>query len=250
MRRLLSLSLVAWAASFQAAGRRRVVAPRRDGVALRSSRNPVPPEERDDRPAKIDPYALPDASTPSGIAALLEVTFVQACMQLSSGYVDTLKLFIAAALTAYERGFTVNALSLELAQCPTQTAGRPLMQEEVDLRSVWLSLVYLTLANVRHESEALEAVGASVPAEIRSKFQTFVYDVVNAAQGGYTLESLKLEDMLRRQGTDSESLGAVEKAILGQSMRVVFLTLTVRDEAAAAGDLPPPRRPGPSIPGV
>ena len=75
-------------------------------------------------------------------------------------------------------------------------------------------------------------------------------DVVNAAQGGYTLESLKLEDMLRRQGTDSESLGAVEKAILGQSMRVVFLTLTVRDEAAAAGDLPPPRRPGPSIPGV
>ena len=41
---------------------------------------------------------------------------------------------------------------------------------------------------------ASDSVGASVPAEIRSKFQTFVYDVVNAAQGGYTLESLKLED--------------------------------------------------------
>ena len=212
--------------------------------------NPVPPEDKPNRPPGIDPTQLPDASTAAGVAQILEVTFVNACMQLATGYVDTLKLFIAAALTAYERGFTVNALNLELAQCPTQTAGRPLMQEEVELRTVWLSLVYLTLANVRHESEASDSVGASVPAEIRSKFQTFVYDVVNAAQGGYTLESLKLEDMLRRQGTDSASLSAVEKAILGQSMRVVFLTLTVRDEAAAAGDLPPPRRPGPSIPGA
>ena len=222
---------------------------RRPAALLQSSRNPVPPEDKPDRPPGIDPTQLPDASTAAGVAQILEVTFVNACMQLATGYVDTLKLFIAAALTAYERGFTVNALNLEL-QTAGQTAGRPLMQEEVDLRTVWLSLVYLTLANVRHESEASEAVGASVPAEIRSKFQTFVYDVVNAAQGGYTLESLKLEDMLRRQGTDSESLGAVEKAILGQSMRVVFLTLTVRDEAAAAGDLPPPRRPGPSIPGA
>ena len=223
---------------------------RRPAPLRKSSTNPVPPEDKPDRPPGIDPTQLPDASTAAGVAQILEVTFVNACMQLATGYVDTLKLFIAAALTAYERGFTVNALSLELAQCPRQTAGRPLMQEEVELRSVWLSLVYLTLANVRHESEASDSVGASVPAEIRSQFQTFVYDVVNAAQGGYTLESLKLEDMLRRQGTDSASLGAVEKAILGQSMRVVFLTLTVRDEAAAAGDLPPPRRPGPSIPGA
>ena len=56
--------------------------------------------------------------------------------------------------------------------------------------------------------------------------------------------------MLRRQGADAAALSPIEKAILGQSMRVVFLTLTVRDEAAAAGDLPPPRRPGPSIPGA
>ena len=140
--------------------------PQRRPAALRKS-NPVPPEDKPNRPPGIDPTQLPDASTAAGVAQILEVTFVNACMQLATGYVDTLKLFIAAALTAYERGFTVNALSLELAQCPTQTAGRPLMQEEVELRSVWLSLVYLTLANVRHESEASESVGASVPAEIR-----------------------------------------------------------------------------------
>ena len=124
------------------------------------------------------------------------------------------------------------------------------MQEEVELRSVWLSLVYLTLANVRHESEAPSAVRRVRAGGDPLEVPDFVYDVVNAAQGGYTLESLKLEDMLRRQGTDSASLRRRREGHPGQSMRVVFLTLTVRDEAAAAGDLPPPRRPGPSIPGA
>ena len=147
--------------------------PQRPPPLLKSSRNPVPPEIKPThRRASIRRSCPTRRRRP--VSRRFEVTFVNACMQLATGYVDTLKLFIAAALTAYERGFTVNALSLELAQCPTQTAGRPLMQEEVELRSVWLSLVYLTLANVRHESEASESVGASVPAEIRSKFQTCV----------------------------------------------------------------------------
>jgi len=220
-------------------------------TALRSSTNPVPPEDKENRPPAIDPYQLPDATTEGGVATILEATFVQACMQLSTGYVDTLKYFIAAATSAYERGFTVPALQLELSQVTAQTAGRPLAPEEAELRTVWLSLVYLTLANVGHATSGNpEAVGASAPPEIRQKFQTFVYDVVNAKQGGFTLESLKLEDMLRRQGADAEALSPLEKAILGQSMRVVFLTLAVRDEAAEAANLPPPRRPGPSIPGI
>lgn len=212
--------------------------------------NPVPPEDKANRPSGINPSALPDATTPNGIAALLEVSFVQACMQLSSGYVDTLKLFIASAFTAYERGFTASALNLELGALQTQTAGRPLMQEEVELRTVWLCLVFLTLENIRHPSAAGGAVGDSVPGEIRQKFQTFVYDVVNAAKGGFTLETLKLEDLLRRSDADAASLSQMEKAILGQSMRVVFLTLAVKEEAEAAANLPPPRKPGPSIPGA
>ena len=152
--------------------------------------NPVPPEDKANRPSGINPSALPDATTPNGIAALLEVSFVQACMQLSSGYVDTLKLFIASAFTAYERGFTASALNLELGALQTQTAGRPLMQEEVELRTVWLCLVFLTLENIRHPSAAGGAVGDSVPGEIRQKFQTFVYDVVNAAKAPSASASL------------------------------------------------------------
>ena len=45
-------------------------------------------------------YQLPDATTEGGVATILEATFVQACMQLSTGYVDTLKYFIAAATSA------------------------------------------------------------------------------------------------------------------------------------------------------
>ena len=63
-----------------------------------------------------------------------------------------------------------------------------------------------------------------------------------------SLVSLKLEDLIRRSGEDAEPMGQMERAILGQSMRVVYLTLTVRDEAAEAGDLPPPRKPGPRPP--
>jgi len=45
-------------------------------------------------------------------------------MQLSTGYVDVLKLFIVAAKAGYELGMTIPQLQLELTACKTQTAGR------------------------------------------------------------------------------------------------------------------------------
>jgi hypothetical protein len=188
-----------------------------------SSHSPEFPEYKPNRPPGIDPSKFPDASTAQGVAQILEVTFVNAW---PAWHVDTLKLFIAAAVMAYERGFTVNTLNLELSQCPMQTAGRPLQQEEVELRSRWLYLVYLTLARVQHPSEAPEAVGASVPAGFRQEFQTFVDGFVNSAQEGYLLESLRLnEDMLRARGRDSQGMAPREWVFLRQAMRVVFVTL-------------------------
>ena len=204
------------------------------------------------------PKDMPDGTTPQGIAAMLEATFVNACMQLASGYVDMLKLFVAAALSGYEQGFTIPALQLELSTVPTQSAGRPLARDEVELRTVWLSLVYLVAENVGHPSQPNQsrskskttaaAVGATVPPEIRSQFCTFIYDVVNARQSGYTLETLKLEDLMRRSGGDEEkSMTDMERAILSQSMRICFLTLTVLDETEKATGKQPPK---PNIPGI
>eukprot|EP00617_Octactis_speculum_P003254 CAMPEP_0185784604 /NCGR_PEP_ID=MMETSP1174-20130828/124250_1 /TAXON_ID=35687 /ORGANISM="Dictyocha speculum, Strain CCMP1381" /LENGTH=67 /DNA_ID=CAMNT_0028476279 /DNA_START=55 /DNA_END=255 /DNA_ORIENTATION=- len=61
-------------------------------------------DTQDNNPEMNSPPPL-DATTPSGIAALIERSFVAACLELASGHVDALKLFISAALTGYERGF-------------------------------------------------------------------------------------------------------------------------------------------------
>lgn len=71
-----------------------------------------------------------DARTPAGVAKLLDRTFIkvgmkreyigvtlltrrvvanQACLELPSGYVDAMKLFIAAAISGYENAMKVRA---------------------------------------------------------------------------------------------------------------------------------------------
>lgn len=190
------------------------------------------------------------------VAEMLETTFVNACMQLSSGYVDVLKLFIAAAKGGYEIGLTIPQLQLELTSCKSQTAGRPLMGEEVELRTVWISLVYLTLERVNHIKSS--SLGDTVDPSIRQKFYTFVYDVVNAKKQGYDLQTLKLEQLVRSDGDvqseedkgKTEQEKAVENAILSQSMRLVFLTLTVLDEEALAKGEEGGNPPRPNIPGT
>jgi len=147
-------------------------------------------------------------------------------------------------------------------QVETQTANRPLAQEEVELRSLWLSLVYMTLQQVYHPTRSIteeatgsagvsaEAVAESVPSEIRQKFNTFVYDCVNARQGGWTLQTLKLEELMKSSGGNSaapDMTDPMEKAILGQSMRIVFLTLQCLDDANLASGKSVPK---PNIPGV
>ena len=74
----------------------------------------------------------------------------------------------------------------------------------------------------------------AVPPEMRQKFNTFVYDVVNAHKSGFTLESLKLEEMMRRDPNDP-LMEDIEAAIMSQAMRLVFLTLKVREEEEEAG---------------
>ncbi|OEU12297.1 hypothetical protein FRACYDRAFT_270581 [Fragilariopsis cylindrus CCMP1102] len=76
-------------------------------------------------------YTFPDTTTPAGVAEVLEVSFVHACMQLASGYVDILKMFIAASVGAYESGFPVDSIQHELTMTSTNTANRPLMDEEI-----------------------------------------------------------------------------------------------------------------------
>lgn len=183
-------------------------------------------------------YTFPDTTKPAGIAEILENTFVNACFQLRDGYVDVLKLFIAAAIASYEIGYAIDEIQQELVNCPKETANRPLMEEEINLRHTWYCLVYLTLATLGHPTR-IGSIADSIPADIREDYQDLVDDAVDAYKKGVSLSN---EQMLQTQGS---GLSPMEQGILSQCIRLVTLTFTVRKEAqeARSGDVTPPTPP-------
>jgi len=175
---------------------------------------------------------------------MVETTFVRACMDLASGLIDTMKLFIVSVKVAYEQGADFPTLEHTLSQCTRQTAGRPLAPEELDLRRLWSALVYLTLVELDHPTAQAD-LGSTVPAETKGKYQNFVRNIIRLREKGATLQNLNLDSVL----DTAPPTDPIEFAILSQSCRLVFLTMTVlREEALAAGDSAVTT--GPQIPGT
>ena len=79
----------------------------------------------------------------------------------------------------------------------TQTAGRPLMEEEADLRRLWVCLVYLTLQEVGVKGADEANVGSTVPADLQEKFAVFTANVVAAKKGGATLKHVRRDSTTR-----------------------------------------------------
>jgi len=171
----------------------------------------------------------PDAGPPASQTTLaIEAAFVQAAGGMNgANYEFGLMEFIRAARDAYDEGIMVPALNLELSMCKQYTAGRPLQSDEIELRTVWLSLAYLTFERVGYECKSADAFpGQSVAAELRQKFYTFTYDIVNAKKQGYDLDALKLEEVLQ----SSEEKTPMEKAVLSQAMRICYLAIQATEE--------------------
>ena len=63
-------------------------------------------------------------------------------------------------------------------------------------------------------------------AELRQKFYTFTYDIVNAKKQGYDLANLKLEEVLQ----SSEEKTPMEQAVLSQAMRICYLAIQATEE--------------------
>ena len=182
---------------------------------------------------------FPDTRTPAGVAELLEVSFIHGCMQLASGYVDVLKMFIAASIGAYEAGFSVASIleELENNKDMPNTANRPLMDEEKMLRRDWFCVVYLSLAAMGHTSKAsplaADVAKNSIPEDIQQRYGELVTRVGEAYQKGGP--SLSVEDLTN--GFNDEGLSPLEKAVLLQSLKVATLTPTVVEESKdARGD--------------
>ena len=213
--------------------------------------------------ADADAVDAKEELTPAKIGEMIEVTFVNGVMQLSQGFIDVLKLFIVAVKAAYEQGIPISSLLEEVAACPVQSANRPLMDEEVALRSSWMNVVYLVLERAGHGTDDV-AVGGTIDEAARSKYGGIVNVLADAKrkqeEEGSKVDkaaSLTLDEIIemgKSNGASFDGLdldNAMDKAIAQQCLKVMKTVLTVLDEERLCyeegGVGPAPR---PPIPGA
>lgn len=182
------------------------------------------------------------------IAELIEVSFIQACMQLAQGYVDVQKLLLAAIKSGYDANIPLSDLIKEVNECPVNSANRDLSPEEIDVRTTSMSLVYLTLG-IMDEMEGKKEVGLVGSLDIPEKVQTMF---------GSKVKQLVREnlDMGDSDGDDNDRKvvmdDPMQAALMAHYERtVISLTLTVVDEERACdGDGLKANVPRPPIPGT
>lgn len=192
--------------------------------------------------------------TPEKIAAMIEVSFVEGAMQLAQGYVETLKLFIAAVLTAYGVTLPLDQLLDLVRECPDQSANRPLMEEEVDLRETWIELVYLTARDVQYRHSIVQDAALWT---IHNDDEDGTLDIYKAmlprlrkrhAEGDETGPRFNAQEIV---SDNADIMGEVtkdptQKALLLQNLRVIWTALTVIEEEKLANNKDPPAPPIPN----
>lgn len=225
-------------------------------------------------PAGADGAAAEEKElTPESIAEMIEVSFLNSCLQLSQGYIDVLKLFIVAVKAGYERSMPLSELSRLVEDCPVNSAGRDLMAEEKALRLEWMKVVY-DLLNALKDSDASSAVDSScdggsnddrVSEVIRAMLAVRdELDDEEKSSGGkqdatVVLTNLTVDQALERTKlSESESMAnPMDRAFLQNDVRVALMTFRVLEEEriclqdsagrTTSGQGQPPR---PSIPGT
>ena len=196
--------------------------------------------EGDDEVQPLEKIELNDEK----IAEMLEVTFIKACLQLATGYVDVLKLFLAASSAGYARGISYPQLMQLVSDCPVNTANRDLSKEEVELRSGWIGLSYLTYDTIDRLEGNAKDDNLMIPDELSSDYGSIIEKEVRQAMG---MDNVDLE--LKPAPTDPA--GA---AIHAYNTKVIKLAISNTKEARLADekvikedDVGPPR---PNIPGA
>jgi hypothetical protein len=211
--------------------------------------------------------------TPETIAEMIEVSFINSCLQLASGYVDVLKLFIVAVKAGYEAGLSLDQLEKLVQGCPVNSANRDLMKEEKDLRREWMLVVYTMLDGLNSiDGKVIASADANVEGTAESRVSNVVSAILNIRQqleleeeqsGGErdataALASLSVSEALLRSETltqmkDACGSNLMEKAFLMNDVSVAILTFKVIEEErlcleGSSGNMVQP--PQPPIPGT
>jgi len=155
-------------------------------------------------------------------------------------YEEALKRFITAVIIAYEKGFTIPALCLELQMNQLQTGDQEidrqlaLSESESETRNIWMQLVYLTLEFIGYERGEKRPPKTEDPYSLNK----MVVPISQAYNEGFSLEGIKLEQALRSSpsnagvGVDEiraprvtpEPASAGVAAIRSQWMRLIYLS--------------------------
>jgi hypothetical protein len=136
---------------------------------------------------------------------------------------------------------------------------RSLEADEVELRTIWLTLVFKVLRYVNFPRDRLppeaptesSSRSRAITEEFRvpDQFDRFVQSIVDAARSGYDLARIRLEQQLQIRSMTSlqgNTVGAatnqrspLEAAILNQSTRLVLLTVEIVDTWQRNGGIEP-----------
>jgi hypothetical protein len=178
------------------------------------------------------------SSSSSSVAQRIAAAFVDACTPSTKSYADQLAAFCAEALIAYCSGYSLVAVQLEMTgeAGGGGSLGRGLASDEAELRSVWLTLVYKTLRQIRFPIDGVIAGVAPPEGTERDRLDEFVKNIVAAARTGYDMKRIQLEQALTSTTSSEGGTGTppartpLENAILNQSTRIVLTTLQVAEE--------------------
>jgi len=174
------------------------------------------------------------------IPEMIEVSFIQACMQLAKGYVDVQKLFLAAIKAGYDLQIPLTELVKQVNDCPNNSANRNLTKEELDIRTTSMGLVYLTLNTIYAKLEEEKKTTMAVPSDICQKFEAVVQ------------KQLEMQDNMI-ESTVTASTTTKDPIMTHYENRVISLTVTVvEEEKSCDGDglQSTKTQPRPPIPGA
>jgi len=172
--------------------------------------------------------------TKEKIAVIIEVTFIEACLGLGEGNLDVFKLFVTTIKAAYEQRIPIPELVDSIAEVDKtrMSAKRPLTSEEVNLRTTWLNLGYLTLeylnriekgsADLSFDDDidnALEQT-LSVSMNIRGTYKFIIEDIVLSFLFKPTKHSSTV-DLKSIGNTSQEAMMAYSLRLINKMLKVV-----------------------------
>lgn len=156
--------------------------------------------------------------TDETIAEMIEVSFVQSCLQLSQGYIDVLKLFIAAVKAGYEHSVSLTALHALVKECNVKSANRNLTSDEEKLRYEWMKMVYEILNALQYKRGIVQPSVTLVEFEVGKRGGEAGYRRISAV----VQAMLSIRDQLIHEEASSGGENDATLAMMNLTVEVVL----------------------------